>query len=362
MSKKRWISALVIAMVILLAVLGFWAIRQARLARLADPLAGYSQASAVKGALNRSVEASGNIIPGKRDLLYTQYSVRVMEIATKAGQAVKKGQFVARYESSGLTADIVTAGEQLDAARSTASRDMSGQLDVSMLSSLGLAQSGTKSKAELQSSYDRLVDAKGRLTYKAPFDGLVAQVKGLAGQELAGTTSASPLVELVGSEGWYAEVMVSEYDINAVKLGMDAEIEVLAAGKSINGKVEGITLVPQRSSGASSYEVAIAVEGKHEDLKPGMSADARIIISERQGVLIIPYGYAYEEGGSSYVIVAGPDGKPQARKVSLGEEGDAGIEVLDGLAEGEPVYLKTNEVEQAPGGIFTFRARMTGGR
>lgn len=364
MFKSRWAKVMVVVVVVLALIIGYRYVRRRRLEAQRDPFEGLVEYKAAASALTSSVEASGQIEAGRRDLLYTQYTVSVKEIKARPGESVKKGQLVARYESSGLKEDIQRTASDMESAKAAALRAAAGSMDISMLASLGLAQTGSKSQAELQSSYDQLVDAQGRLTYKAPFDGVLARVEGAAGQNIAQTTAQSPLIELLGLDSWYVDVYVSEYDVNSIKLNMQASVEVAAAGETADGKVAGITLVPVRSGELVTYEVKIAIDGTHASFKPGMSADARISLSRKEGVLVIPYGVAYEKDGSFEVLVKGEDGLPAARKVKLGEEGDEGVEVLEGLTEGEAVYQDTTPDDNSStgGGLFNFRVRMTGGR
>ncbi|HNV34860.1 MAG TPA: efflux RND transporter periplasmic adaptor subunit [Bacillota bacterium] len=365
MFRGKWAKVAVAAVVVLVLVIGFGYIRRRRIAALRDPFEGLVEYKAAVSALTSSVEASGQIEAGRRDLLYTQYSVSVKEVKARPGETVKKGQLVARYESSGLKEEIRQTATDIESAKAAAVRAAAGSMDLSMLASLGLAQSATRSEAELESSYAQLVDAQGRLTYKAPFDGVLARVEGLAGQNIAQTTAQNPLIELLSLDSWYVDVYVSEYDVNSIKLDMQASVDVAAAGETAGGKVAGMTLVPVRSGELVTYEVKIAIDGTHASFKPGMSADARISLSKKEGVLVIPYGIAYEKDGSYEVLVKGEDGLPVARKVKLGGEGDEGVEVLEGLAEGESVYLDTTPEDSSastPGGLFNFRVRMTGGR
>jgi len=361
--KGKWAKAALAAVLIISALIALRTVRQNRLEATRDPFSGYEEATARISVITRSVEASGNVESGRKDLLYTQYSVKVLDLQAKSGEAVRKGQLIAKYESSGLKDDIRQAASELQAAKDAASRLSSGAFDLSMLSSMALATAGSTDTAQLESSYKKLVDAQGRLTYRAPFDGIISKLEGMPGQELAGTGAQSPLVEVIAADGWYVDVNVSEYDVNSLRLGMKASVEVLATGEIIEGEVTGITLRPVRSGNIVSYPVRITLGGTFYTLKPGMSADAAISVYRRQGALVIPYGFAKQDGGISEVTVKGADGMPQARKVVLGEEGDEGIEVLEGLSEGEAVYRMNPEASSTGttgGGIFNFRARMTG--
>ena len=360
--KNKWLKVAIALILIIAAIIVLRTLRQNRIEAMRDPFSGYEEAAASISEITRSVEASGNVEAGRKDLLYTQYSVKVTEVLSKSGETVKKGQLIAKYESSGLKEDIKQTASDLEAAKDAASRAMTGGFDLSMLSSMALGGAGTTDPAQLESSYKKLVDAQGRLTYKAPFDGILSKLEGMAGQELSGTTAQSPLIELIGTDLWYVDVDVSEYDINSIKLGMGASVEILAAGETIEGEVTGISLSPARSGNIVSYPVRITLKGAFQTLKPGMSADAAIAVYRKEGALTIPYGFATENEGVDEVVVKGADGRPEVRKVVLGEEGDEGLEVLEGISEGEAVYRLVDEgaSTDTPGGLFNFRARMTG--
>lgn len=368
MFKNKWVKAIAIIVAALAVLFVIGAIRRARLQRLADPYEGLVAASVKLGPLTRSVNASGDISAGRRDLLYIPYAVKVAELKARPGDQVLKGGLIARYESSTLEAEIEKTETQLSSINETAARAMAGGgFDLSLLSSLAGQQSGSaQEKEQLESSYRRLTDAEGKLTYKAPFDGIVAVLQGRQGQELASTSASNPLIEVIGIDSWFATVTVSEFDISSVKLDMPATVTVPALDDAkFEGKVSGIISSPVKSSGMVSYSVRVDIDGASFKLKPGMSADVSIRAYEKPDVLYIPHGYTYDKDGSSTIIAKGADGLPEERAIKLGEEGDDGVEVLEGLSEGDEVFLDTTPedgISATGGGLFGIRARMIGRR
>ena len=73
MFRGKWAKVAVAAVVVLVLVIGFGYIRRRRIAALRDPFEGLVEYKAAVSALTSSVEASGQIEAGMRDLLYTQY-------------------------------------------------------------------------------------------------------------------------------------------------------------------------------------------------------------------------------------------------------------------------------------------------
>ena len=73
-------------------------------------------------------------------------------------------------------------------------------------------------------------------------------------------------------------------------------------------------------------------------LRPGLLADAEVIVEEIPDTLYIPYQAVFEEGAQTIVYVQ-EGSRLQARRVALGRRSESQVAVLDGLEEGELVSL-----------------------
>ncbi len=82
-------------------------------------------------------------------------------------------------------------------------------------------------------------------------------------------------------------------------------------------------------------------------LKPGMSATCEFIQIEIKDVLLVPQQAVQREDGKMYVRVKSSDPmKPERREVKLGELGNDGYQVLEGLKEGEEVVIAEINLQQ----------------
>lgn len=82
-------------------------------------------------------------------------------------------------------------------------------------------------------------------------------------------------------------------------------------------------------------------------LKPGMSATCEFIQIEIKDVLLVPQQAVQREDGKTYVRVKSSDPmKPERREVKLGELGNDGYQVLEGLKEGEEVVIAEINLQQ----------------
>lgn len=73
-------------------------------------------------------------------------------------------------------------------------------------------------------------------------------------------------------------------------------------------------------------------------LRPGLLADAEVIVESVLDTLYIPYQAVFEEGAQSVVYVANGS-RLEARRVQLGRRSESQVAVLGGVSEGELVSL-----------------------
>jgi len=156
-----------------------------------------------------------------------------------------------------------------------------------------------------------------------------------------------------------ALVKVDENDIVSIKLGQAADLEVDALlGQKITGEVSEIasSAVDQSAGSANQkteFEVTIAITGDVSALRPGMTASADIVTDTREKAVSVPLqsvtvrtAKQLEKEGKTYT--AGDDGfvevvfvvnndKTEARQVKTGIQGEALIEIVEGVNEGDTI-------------------------
>ena len=83
-----------------------------------------------------------------------------------------------------------------------------------------------------------------------------------------------------------------------------------------------------------------------DGLKPGMSAEAEVILAVHPDVLLIPVAAVVETEEGVFCWVQG-ERDPQKRRIELGDSNDVFIEVLAGLKENEEVILNPTAILEA---------------
>lgn len=135
---------------------------------------------------------------------------------------------------------------------------------------------------------------------------------------------------------------VDEIDVGRLKEGMSAQIKIGALPEArITGVLTKISLKAKKEETATTFPVEIAIRTADKvTLRAGFSANADIIIRQRDKVLSVPERVVYFEKGQSYVMLPKPDGKPEKRSIKTGLSDAINVEVTAGLRENDRVLEK----------------------
>lgn len=198
-------------------------------------------------------------------------------------------------------------------------------------------------KSEAVAVYASLLNEEssaGRLENKqliAPVSGTVSSVT-LSPDQIV--QSGSPAVVISDGNGIQLRLSVSESQISDIRVGQAVEITGVGFSPSVyHGSVieiaEEATVSVVGTSQATVVEVLVSVEDPGENLKPGFSAQARIITEQADHALVAPYeSVGADEDGTEYVFLY-QDGKAIRSDIKTGVEYDSGFEILAGASEGD---------------------------
>jgi HlyD family secretion protein len=266
-------------------------------------------------------------------------------------------------------------------------------------SASGLQQAQARiaqTKAQMQSAGERVSQADAQLratsdvlhktSYVAPYDGLVTNLPVREGETVVmGIQNApgSTLMTVADMSIVTAEIKVDETDIISVKMNQPAEVTIDAIpGQTFKAHVTEIgDNAMLRSTGVSTsqstsaseeakdFKVVVTLDNPPENLRPGLSATAKITTATRKSALTIPIQaltvrnkkeLEQRPASSGAVEAAAPPskGKDEDQQgvfvirnhkavfvpVKTGIAGTTDIEVLDGLKEGDEVVSGTYRV------------------
>lgn len=140
------------------------------------------------------------------------------------------------------------------------------------------------------------------------------------------------------------DVKVHESYVKRVNKGQRARVRVDAFPDIIlEGEVFKIGVLPDSQNrwmnpDLKVYSTTILIEGQHDWLKPGMSAEGEIIIETLTDVVMVPLQAISQEKGETVVYLA--DRGMERRIVETGSFNTSFIEIKSGLEGGETVALR----------------------
>lgn len=203
-------------------------------------------------------------------------------------------------------------------------------------------------EAQISSAQTNLAIAELRLeqaTIVAPIDGRVASVLINAGEQ---ASPGAPAITIVNEQAFHIDVSVDEIDIDQVTVGQEVDItlDALPDAEVIGMVAEVAPTATSTGTGVVSYLVTINLEAEEIALRPGMSANASIVVEEITDVLVVP-NWAVRldrETGQAFVNRLNADGTIAEINIETGLRNEQFSEVTSGLNEGDEVVV-TNERE-----------------
>jgi HlyD family secretion protein len=201
-------------------------------------------------------------------------------------------------------------------------------------------------------------DALDKTISRAPFDGLVTNVPVREGETVVvGIQNAggSTIMTLADMSVITAEVKVDETDIVNVSLNQPADVTVDALpGRIFKGHVTEVgdqallrttgLSTTQSTTGteeAKDFKVVVTLDQASEDLRPGLSATAKITTAHKPGALTIPIQALVQRDPAAEKILAANAGKPPSGAVAT----PAGAATKPQLVQGVYV-LRTDHKKQ----------------
>ncbi|MBL7131699.1 MAG: efflux RND transporter periplasmic adaptor subunit [Candidatus Omnitrophica bacterium] len=190
-------------------------------------------------------------------------------------------------------------------------------------------------------------DEVGFKFQKAPVESPIDGVLGRVYVDRGTSVSASiPIALIVNMDKVKVRIDAVERDLPKIKVGQRAEVRVDAYPEEIFvGSVEKVSPIVNLASRTAPIEIEIA--NLQHRLNPGSFAKVKILVKEREGVLIIPRDALIKEDSSNYVFVvknnkAHKAHKVHKQKIELGLCENNKFEVINGLKEGELIITMGN--------------------
>jgi len=357
-----------------------------------------AHATAEARAVPRSILLTGTLLADEESHVSPLVPGRVVEVLVERGSVVAAGDPLVRLRDTDYRLQAATARAQLEQARArlgmvpgagspapedTAEvRSAASQMELanaSLTRAESLAQQGVlpqsqldearaRASSALESHASALQNARASIAalasarnglrqastsvsesvIRAPFAGEVADRAAAPGEYV---TAASHLVTLVRTDPLRIEVHIPQDQVFAVHEGQTVEVRVDAAPDHVfTGVIRYISASVDAQSRGLAVEAVIPNGDAEFRLRPGMFANAGILLDDAQAMVAIPLSAVLTQAGVSRVFIL-REGRVIESVVSIASRSADSAVISRGLSVGDVVA--TERLETLADGMRT---------
>jgi len=295
--------------------------------------------AAVRTNIIQSVSASGGIAPIRQVQVGSQISGTITELRVDFNSKVSEGDVLAKidpatYERAMARADADLANSNAGLAMSEFNFKRAKDLFAAKLISETEYQEADvarlQAQAVVKTRQAALESAKvdlDRTTIYAPISGVVVIRNVDAGQTVAASFSTPTLFQIAQDlTRMQIELAVSEADIGNVADQQRVEFTVDAfPSRKFEGLVRQVRFAPTTNQNVVTYTTVVDVDNRSLRLRPGMTATATIITSEKTNILRIPLS------ATRFAPPAGVTVLPAVNKVSTNDLVRPSVPGMEGM-------------------------------
>ncbi|MGE0789499.1 MAG: efflux RND transporter periplasmic adaptor subunit [Sandaracinaceae bacterium] len=294
-------------------------------------------------------------VHGEREVrVFAQAAERVAELRVEEGDAVEEGDVLMTLSAGIQSAGVQQASAAVDVA--AAARD---QLSQQIERIRGPVERGAVPRSQLETLEAQLRTSEAQLAQtqaarrtasvqrdltvvRAPIAGTVAMLSVEAGDMVAPSV---PVCTIVEAGRLRVRLRLTEPDYVRVREGMSVALSSPAlADFAADGTITRVSPVLDRLTRTAAVDVGL--DNPEGRLRPGMVAEARIVLERHDGVVLAPSralvlsSRTDTERLAHVFVLDRATGTASRREVQLGRRYDAAVAIESGLEGGEEVVVQ----------------------
>jgi HlyD family secretion protein len=262
----------------------------------------YRTAPVERGSITRVVSATGTLQPLVSANVGSTVSGPVTEVLADFNSQVRAGQVLARLDPTPFQQRIIQAQASLAQAQAQLAVAESDYQRYVLLQQRGFASAQLMSQQRAARDTARAAVAQAaaqvssartdldRSVIRSPIDGVVVDRQVNVGQSVAASLQA-PTLFIIAQDlsRLQANITVDEADIGFVDEGQAVRFTVDAfPDREFEGRVSQVRQQGVSEQGVVSYTAVVEADNPGRALLPGMTANAEIILEQRDDVLRLP--------------------------------------------------------------------------
>lgn len=292
-----------------------------------------------------AIAAAGSVTPWQEaSIRAITTGARIVEVAVNVGDAVRRGQVLARYDTALPRAQIEqlrAALRQADANESQArlndqrARQMEDSGGISRQDLLQFETTNAVAQAQLKVARAQLREREidlANATVVAPDDGVISSRVASVG---AVSTAGEELFRLIlrNRLEWRAEVNLDE--IGRVKIGQPVRLQ-LAGGKPVEGQVTRVAPALDATSHLADVFADLRPDPR---LRAGMFASGEILAGRSEATVVPASAIVVRDGHTRVAVVVrqGNASHVTLRDVETGRREGGEVEVMRGLTDRDAI-------------------------
>lgn len=303
------------------------------------PLVTTFEAKAEK--FDHYLELQGDVMTKQNVLIYPEMAGTLYRVYVKEGQKVKKGQVLGAIDDGGLSSSLAQMRTQAELAKTTFERQKR-LWEQNIGSEIQYLQAKTQYEAQT-SAVKQMESQVGKSTIRAPFSGIIDDVIKDQGTVVS-PGPGSEIFRIVNLSDMYVKVEVPESHLPNVTPGKTAQVFFPVLGETVETKIRqtGNFINPANRS----FTVEIPVPNKNGNIKPNLTAVAKINDYTKEEAVLIPQSVVSENAaGEQYVYLAennGSKAEAVAKRliIETGKTQGDNVEVLSGIVPGNNIIVE----------------------
>jgi len=326
-------------------------------------IVNYTIVEAETGNIEKSTVATGKVEPRNEIMIKPQMSGIISEVHKEAGDIVKAGDIIATIQVVPDMVNLSSAESRVERAQLAANQSKSNYERDRKLYESNVISREEFEKVELQykSDQEELRAAKDNLSLvrtgitqssakssntliRSTVNGTILDIPIKVGNSVIQTNNfndGTTVASVADLSDMLFVGKIDETEVGRLSSGMPLEITIGAVqNRTIPATLEYISPKGTEESGAILFEMKAAMSIP-EDLfiRAGYSANANIILEQRENVLTIPESALEFSGDSAFVyLVKNEDPQEFERHhVKIGVSDGIKIEVTEGLKEKDKI-------------------------
>ena len=283
----------------------------------------------------------------RQTVIAAQVSGAIIELAVKAGDAVKAGQLLIRIDAHAATQSAAAGKAQATAAQASldlARKELDRQKQLfnqDYLSQAALDRAEARFKVAEAEAHAQIAQAgsvetqAGFYAIRAPYSGVIAELPvSLGSMAMPG----QPLMTLYDPSAMRVTAMVPQSAVSHELSLSQVKLEIPGNAENQPITPTRLKLMPSVDAGSHTVEIRLGLTAKLVNVVPGMFARVWLPAQEQANKFIeIPTSALIRRSDMTGVYVLDGKNQPLLRQIRIGRISGGKVEVLSGVSPDDHV-------------------------